>query len=72
MIKLALALVALTGLDNQRIEINPSEVVTLRIPRNEKGEHFSQKIKCMLHTTDGKIVSVLEDCETVGRKLRGE
>jgi hypothetical protein len=67
---LALHLVRLTGLDHQPIDINPEEVVTLREPRGQDRSHFSADIKCLIHTADGKIVTVVEDCDTVRLKLQ--
>ena len=63
----AVVLVTLTGLDNQRIDINPAEVVSVRAPRVQ--EHFGEGIKCLLHTADGKFIAVIEDCDTVRRRL---
>lgn len=57
------ALVMLTGPDQQPIELNPQQVVTVRPPRGN--EHFAPGVHCLIHTTDGKIVAVLEDCPTV-------
>ena len=70
MILLILALVELTGPENQRIEINPEQVVTLRKPRG--AEHFAVGIQCIVNTVDGKFILVKENCSTVQKKLKGE
>jgi len=67
---LTILLVQLTGPDNQKIEINPREVVSIRAPRVQ--EYFTQGIKCLIHTSDGKFVAVMEDCETVRIRLGEE
>lgn len=57
-------LLALHGPDHQIILLNPLEVVTVRKPRGEEG-HFAKGVQCLIHTTDAKVVAVLEDCATV-------
>lgn len=67
---LALSLVILTGPEKQRIEVNPEQVVSVRIPRNDDTQTYrSPAIKCLIHTTDGKFIAVVEDCMEVTRKL---
>lgn len=65
---LAVNLIQFTGPENQVVEINPAQVVTTRKPRNTEG-HFNKNIKCLIHTTDGKYVAVVEDCEVVHQRL---
>ena len=64
---LVLNLVELTGPEKQIITINPETVVTLRAPRN-KG-HLDNDVKCIIHTSDGKFVSVIEECDVVRERL---
>lgn len=54
-------LIRLHGPDNQIIYINPTTVVSVRPPRSL--DHVSPTIHCLLHTTDGKFISVAETCE---------
>jgi hypothetical protein len=61
----AALLVALTGPEEQPIEVNPHEVVSIRPQRG----NLASGIRCLIHTTDGKYISVIEDCMTVSRKL---
>lgn len=68
-VMLAVNLIVLTGPDQQRIEVNPDKVVTIRKPRGGEDGHFAPGTKCLIHTTDGKFFVVIEDCETVRRKL---
>jgi hypothetical protein len=65
----ALLLIEVIGLDKQVIRINPSEVVTIRHPRGDEQHHMSERVKCLIHTTDGKFVSVVEECDVVKEKL---
>lgn len=66
---LAFHLVQFTGPDGQVIDVYPENVVTVRPLRPGKEEHFGPGIKCLIHTTDGRHVAVIEDCDTVKRKL---
>jgi hypothetical protein len=61
---IAFHLIKLTGPDNQEIEVNPDEVVMLREKR-ELEHHFHKNISCLVFTTDGKFVGVLETCDEV-------
>jgi hypothetical protein len=67
---LAFHLVRFTGLDGQPIDIYPEQVVSTRPIRDL--DHFDPKIKCIIHTTDGKFISVVEDCNLVRQKLEQE
>lgn len=62
-----LKLIELTGPDGQHIEINPSEIVSLRAPRDS--EHFAPGISCLVSTADGKYVGVVEGCEVIARSM---
>jgi uncharacterized protein YlzI (FlbEa/FlbD family) len=68
-ILLALQLIELTGPDNQAIEVNPKQIITIREPRG-KEEHFPHGTRCLLNMADGKIVVVQETCEKVDEELR--
>jgi hypothetical protein len=65
---LAVMLVRFTGPDGQRIEVNPDEVVSLRVPRSVEG-HFAKGIQCLIFTGDGKMTGVVESCDEVSLKL---
>lgn len=67
-ILIAVALIALTGPDSQRIDVNPQEIVSIRPQRG----NLSTGIRCLLHTTDGRYIAVSETCETVRGKLEGK
>lgn len=63
----AVVLVMLTGVGGQRIEVNPAEVVSIRPQRG----NLAGGVQCLIHTTDGKYISVVETCEIVRGKLEG-
>jgi len=64
----AFDLVTFTGLDHEKIEVNPTEVVAIREPRTHRRE-LPPAAKCALVTTDGKFISVLETCSEVSTRL---
>jgi hypothetical protein len=70
----ALVLVVFTGPDGQKIEVNPEQVVSIRNRRPDsiKAGYVQGDLRCSLHTTDGKIVNVIETCEEVRRALEGK
>lgn len=65
-----LAMIYLTGLDGQVIELNPHSIVTLRVPRGV--DHFDKDVKCLIHTSDGKTVAVVETCDQVHKLLEDQ
>lgn len=65
---LAIALVILTGPGGQNIEINPNSVVSIREPRS--AEHFAPDVKCLIHMVDGKVITVVDTCDSVSLKLQ--
>lgn len=69
-IGLAVALIRLTGPDGQIIDINTNQIVTVREPRGKEQGHFHEDVHCLIHTTDGKVVAVVEACEKVRSMLR--
>ena len=67
---IALDLIRLTGLNHEKIDVNPSQVVKLQ-PKPEVSQgHFTAAVKCVVYTSDGKFIPVLEDCNTVNKLLR--
>ena len=67
---LVVYLVQFTGPDDQKIEVNPAEVVSTRIPRSE--EHFAKGVRCLINTVDGKFIAVIQTCEQVHKLLEME
>jgi hypothetical protein len=62
---LALSLVLLHGPKAHEIYINPDSVTTMRSAPGAHNEHFTDEARCMLNTSDGKFISVVETCEVV-------
>lgn len=66
---IAQTLIELTGPDNQVIEMNPAEIVSMRVPRHTD-DHFAKGIHCIIFTSDSKYTSVQESCREVADKIR--
>jgi len=70
MLLLAFFLIWLTGPDEQEIGVNREQVVSIRAPR--KTDDVYPGIHCLIHTTDGKVVTVTETCDEVREQLEGD
>lgn len=71
MIDLALMLIVLHTVDGQEVRINPTQVNSLRVPRQDSDNKlFTEKANCMINTTDGKYVTVVETCDTIFRMIQ--
>jgi hypothetical protein len=65
-LRLTVVLVALTGPGGHVVAINPEEVVSARSPG--QGE-FHESVQCVINTTDGKFVAVVETCKDALTKI---
>jgi hypothetical protein len=66
MLILGALLILLHGPDDHIILISPDQVTSLREAKpGEEGRHFTDTVHCMVNTTDGKFVTVVEPCSTV-------
>jgi len=59
----ATAFIQLTGPDNQVIQLNPKSIIDFRTPRGT--DHFAPGTRCLIHTTDGRFISVVETCDEI-------
>ncbi|MET3995054.1 hypothetical protein ABID65_006720 [Bradyrhizobium sp. S3.9.2] len=62
----ALVLVILHGPDGHEISINPMTVTSLREARSDDDttKHTTKGVACIVNLTDGKFVTVREDCDS--------
>jgi hypothetical protein len=65
---LVIALVRFIAPDGQRIDINPAEVTSVREPHGGQG-HFVPGTNCIIVMSNGKFISVREECEETRRLL---
>lgn len=69
--ELALALfVRVTMPDGLAVDLNPSEIVSMRKPRAEDKRVVHGAVRCVIATSDGKFIGVLEDCEEIERRIK--
>ena len=65
---IALALLLLHDPEGADVVINSKLITTLRSPRGPENKNLTSKARCMVNTSDGKFIAVVETCATV-RKL---
>jgi hypothetical protein len=71
LLELALALfVRVTTPDGLVVDLNPSEIVSMRKPRAEDKRVVHGNVHCMIFTSDGKFIGVLEECAAVEQKIK--
>jgi|SRR5215467_4649121 len=63
-----LSLVELYGPADQHVWVNPNEVVTVREPLRRDG--FAAGARCVVTLTNGNLISTVESCEVVIKRLR--
>jgi len=56
------------GTPPQGIWVNPAEVVTVREPQRKDG--FAGGTRCVVTMGNGNLISTVETCEVVVRRLR--
>jgi hypothetical protein len=64
---LLLVLIVLHTVDGRDVIVNTDQISTMR-EAHEPGDPdraFTGKVRCMINTTDGKFVTVIEECSQV-------
>jgi hypothetical protein len=62
----AVALVLLHAPDGHGILINPDSVTSMHAAiAGQKNKNISEQVRCLVNTSDGKFVSVIETCDRV-------
>lgn len=60
------ALIVLHGPNGRDIFINPAAVTSMHAAiEGKKNELFTETARCLINTSDGKFISVVESCEKV-------
>ena len=58
------------GPDGQIALVNVNEIASIRAPTAiDLGRHFAKGSKCVLLTTDGKFLAVVETCAEIRKAL---
>jgi hypothetical protein len=70
MLAATVVLLVLHGPNGHEITLNPQAVTSLHaaVP-GQPNKQFTDKTKCVINTTDGKFISVVESCEEVSRAI---
>lgn len=67
----AVVLVLLHGPNGHEILLNPAAVTSTHAAiEGKKNEYVTEDVRCVINTSDGKFVSVIESCETVQQLFR--
>jgi len=59
--------ITLHALDGREIYLNTAQITGIGAPKDEK--MFSENTNCIVHMTDGKFVSVKENCAALKRRI---
>jgi hypothetical protein len=65
---LVITLLLLHAPEGADVAVNSEQITTLRGPPQQRKGTFTTEARCMINTSDGKFIAVIETCETV-RKL---
>jgi len=57
--------IELHGPDGQRAFLNPRAISSLREPVNTDSKHFTKGVHCVVVTTNGKFIAVIETCTQI-------
>jgi hypothetical protein len=65
-------LIVLHTVDGREITVNPAQITTMREAHDENDPKraFTPAVRCMINTSDGKYVTVIEECEAVRGMLK--
>ena len=68
---IALVFVLLHGPNGHEIILNSRQVTSMHAARPDKpNELVTESVRCVVNTTDGKFVSVIETCDFVRELVR--
>lgn len=66
-----LALVLLHGPNGHEILINPATVTSMHAAiEGQKNQLVTDEVRCIINTSDGKFVSVVETCDVIRELFR--
>jgi len=71
MIDVVLTLLILHGPDGHVVHVNPEAITSMRAAVEGRDNEYLQKgVNCLINTTDGKFVMVLEKCDAIKALIR--
>ena len=68
----AVMLVTVHGPGDQKIEINPDQISSMRKALKKNEVYLHGETQCVLTMTNGKLISTTETCEQVEGKITEE
>jgi uncharacterized protein YlzI (FlbEa/FlbD family) len=64
-----LLLITVHGPTGVEIDVNVAQITSIRRPEAIENGHFAKNVKCVLVMTNGKLITTLEECEEVIKKI---
>ena len=64
-------LLLLHGPTGREIRINPRNITSLHSPAGQRNTAVTEGAHCLINTSDGKFVSVVETCAVVSQMITG-
>lgn len=58
-------------LDGREAYVAPRQIVSITDAKyaEDPGHHYTDKVKCVVSMTDGKVFTTVEDCDTIEQRL---
>lgn len=74
MLLLIIGLIVVHMIDGRAVILNPQQITSLSEARSaeNKAKQLHPDVRCVVYLTDGRFVSVAEDCNTVKGLIEGE
>jgi len=65
-------LLLLHTVDGREIDVNPTQITSMREAHeaDDPSRAFTGKVRCMVNTSDGKYVTVIEECAAIREMLK--
>ena len=71
-VALSLAILLLHGPTGREIRLNTKTVTSLHAPEKQgRNQAITSGANCLINTTDGKFISVVETCAEITRMIEG-
>jgi hypothetical protein len=64
-------LLVIVLLDGREAHINPRHIVSITEARDadDPGKHYTDKVRCALSLSDGKLFTTEEECDSIDARL---
>lgn len=66
----AVSFVVVTTPGGLTVDLNPSEIISLRQPRDDEHKGTQKDVRCVIFTADGKFIAALEECLDIKQMIR--